>query len=193
MSQYLVFVGAIVALLGALFYIRDIFRLKTRPNRVTWLMWSIAPLIAFVAELAKGVGLAAIPVFMVGFCPLLIFLASFVKNNSYWKLDRFDYLCGLLSVAALLFCGITNEPDIAIIFAIASDGFAAMPTIIKSWKYPETESSIAYITGLFVALTSFFALKMWNFTELAFPIYLVIVDMILISVLWKNKIFTKQK
>ena len=191
MSQYLVFVGAIVALLGALFYIRDIFRLKTRPNRVTWLMWSIAPLIAFVAELAKGVGLAAIPVFMVGFCPLLIFIASFAKNNSYWKLGRFDYLCGLLSGAALLFWGITNEPDVAIFFAIASDGFAALPTVIKSWKYPETESSIAYVTGLFVALTSFSALKMWSFAELAFPIYLVIVDIILIGVLWRNKIFAK--
>lgn len=186
MLQYFVLIGAIVQLIGILFYVRETIRGKTKPNKITWLMWIIAPLIATVAALSDGVRWAVLPVFMVGFGPLLVFIASFVNPKAYWKLTSFDYLCGVCSILALILWAITREPLIAIIFAIASDGFAAIPTIIKSWKYPETESVAAYTTGLFSALTSFFALKMFSASELAFPIYLVFLNILLITAFYKN-------
>lgn len=124
--------------------------------------------------------------------PLLVFIASFVNKKSYWKLEKFDYLCGFCSVLALVLWGITKEPVIAIIFAIASDGFAAIPTLVKAWKYPETESTGPYTTGLFSALTSFAAIKTWNFSSLAFPIYLVTVCTLLIVFVYHRKIFKKE-
>jgi hypothetical protein len=187
MLQYLVLLGAVVNLFGASYYIRDTLRGKTKPNRVTWLMWSVAPIIATLAALADGVSWAVLPVFMAGFGPLLIFIASFINPNSYWKLNKLDYICGILSVLALVMWAITKEPMIAIVFAIASDGLAAVPTIIKSFKYPETESAIAYATGLFSALTSFTAIKTWNISSLAFPIYLVVLcTMIIVSICWRK-------
>lgn len=191
MLQYLVFVGAAVNLFGAFFYIKETIRGNTKPNRVTWLLWSIAPLIATIAALADGVRLSVLPVFMSGFVPLLIFIFSFVNRNSYWQLEKFDYLCGLFSVLALIFWGITKNPAIAIIFAIASDGSAALPTLVKAWKYPETETGTPYMTGLFSALTSFTAIKVWNFSYYAFPIYLVIVCTLLILAVYRNRILQK--
>ncbi|OGG86873.1 hypothetical protein A3B87_01190 [Candidatus Kuenenbacteria bacterium RIFCSPHIGHO2_02_FULL_39_13] len=192
MLQYLVLLGAAVNIYGAIFYIRDTLRGKTKPNRVTWLMWSVAPLIATIAALAQGVSWAVLPVFMAGFVPLLIFIASFVNPNSYWKLGVLDYVCGSLSVLALVLWWVTKEANIAIIFAIASDGLAAVPTLVKSWRHPETESVVAYTTGLFNALTSFAAIKLGGFLELSFPIYLVIMNSSLIFVVWRRKIFGKK-
>lgn len=189
--QYLVFVGAAVQLVGIFSYIKETLRGSTKPNKVTWLMWSVAPIIATFAAISGGVGLAVLPVFMAGFGPLLVFIASFVNKNSYWKLETFDYLCGFCSVLALVFWGITKEPVIAIIFAIASDGFAAIPTLVKAWKYPETESAGPYTTGLFSALTSFSAIKTWNFSSLAFPVYLVVISALLIISVYRWKIFKK--
>lgn len=191
MLQYLVFLGAAVNMYGAFAYIRDTVRGKTKPNRVTWLMWAVAPLIATVAALSNGVGWAVLPVFMAGFVPLLVFIASFINPNSYWKLGALDYVCGLFSALALVLWGITKEPNIAIVFAIASDGLAAFPTLVKSWKHPETESAIVYTTGLFNALTSFAAIKLWGFSELAFPIYLVIATSSLTVAVWREKILGK--
>lgn len=132
-----------------------------------------------------------LPVFMAGFGPLLVLIASFVNKKSYWKLEKFDYLCGAFSILALILWGITKEPVIAIIFSIMSDGFAGIPTLIKSWKYPETETASAYIAGLFSAITSFFALKILNFTVIAFPIYLIIANSLLISAIYRKRIFNK--
>jgi hypothetical protein len=55
-------------------YLRDTLRGTTKPNRVTWLLWAVAPLLAAAVELSEGVGLRALPTFMVGFMPLLVFV-----------------------------------------------------------------------------------------------------------------------
>jgi hypothetical protein len=187
MIQYLVLVGAGVALFGTLTYLKNTLRGATKPNRVSWLMWSVAPLIAAVAAFSDGVRWAVLPVFLAGFGPLIIFFASFLNKNSYWKLEKFDYLCGVFSVLALVFWAITKDPVVAIIFSIASDGFACVPTVIKAWKYPKTETGLAYITGLFSALTSFAAVKVWIFSEYAFALYLVIANSILAFAIYRKK------
>lgn len=188
MLQYAVVVGAAVQLLGVLSYMKETLHGNTKPNRVTWLMWSIAPLIATFAALADGVTWAVLPVFMAGFAPLLVFISSFVNPHAYWKLERFDYLCGLFSILALVLWVITREPAVAIGFAIASDAFAAAPTLVKSWKYPETETVDAYTTGVFNALTSFAAIKTWTFAAFAFPVYLVLVNSALILAIYRRKL-----
>ena len=76
MLELLVFAAAIASLIAAGLYIRAMVKGQTKPNRVTWLMWSIAPFIATAAEVYSGVTWAVIPVFMTGFAPFLIFCAS---------------------------------------------------------------------------------------------------------------------
>lgn len=185
MSQYIVLLGALVQLVGIYVYIKETIQGKTKPNRVTWLLWSVAPLIAAAAALADGVRWAALPVFMAGFGPLLVFAASFFGRGAYWKLEPFDYWCSAFSVLALALWALTREPLVAIGFAILSDGAAAMPTLIKSWNHPHTESIEVYTTGLFNSLTSLFALKEYNAVELSFPAYLILLNILLIaSVRW---------
>jgi len=49
MLEYLVIVAAVMSILAASVYIRSMFVGNTKPNRVTWVMWAIAPLIATAA------------------------------------------------------------------------------------------------------------------------------------------------
>lgn len=188
MIQYLVIVGAVVQLFGIASYMRETIRGNTKPNRVSWLMWSVAPIIATVAAVSGGVRWAILPVFMSGFAPLLVFLVSFLNKDSYWKLEKFDYLCGLFSILALILWGITKEPLVAILFSLLSDAFAAIPTIIKSWRFPETETVSAYSTGVFNAATSFFAIKTWGFLEVTFPVYLVLLNLLIVLLIVRRRL-----
>jgi hypothetical protein len=77
---------------------------------------------------------------------------------------------------------------VAIVFAIASDASAAIPTLIKAWKHPETETVDVYTTGLFNALTSFAAIKVYGFSAYAFPTYLVVINSFLIFSVWQKKL-----
>jgi len=190
--SYLIFVGAAVQMIGVFFYIKETLKGNTRPNKVTWLLWAIAPLIAAFAAISDGVKWSVLPVFVAGLGPLLIFLASFVNKKSYWKLEKIDYACGIFSVLSLILWWITKEPIVAIIFSILSDALAAIPTVVKSWKYPETENVNNYAACLFNALTSFSVIKTFNFTEIAFPIYLVLINAILVIAVLRKK-FSKIK
>lgn len=185
--KYLVFVGAIAQLIGIVSYIKDTIRGNNKPNRVTWLLWSITPLIATFAAISNGVRLSVLPVFMAGFGPLLILIASFVNKKSYWKLKKFDYFCGLFSLLALILWMITKQANIAILFAIIGDGFAATPTLIKSFKYPETETAGPFLGGIISSISGFFAIVVWDFSSLAFPIYLIFINSLLIFSILRKK------
>jgi hypothetical protein len=187
MFEFLVLVAAAASLLAASVYIRSMFKGQTKPNRVTWLMWSIAPAIATAAALSNGVGWAVLPVFMSGFAPFLVFVASFLNKKAYWKPSSFDYLCGVLSGLAIVLWLITSNPDLAIIFAIVSDALAAVPTLIKAWHNPKTESAWPFIVGVFSPLTSFTVATTWAFSEVGFPIYLILINVLLVvSILRKG-------
>jgi hypothetical protein len=187
MLQYVVLLGALINATGSLRYIRDTLRGTTRPNRVTYLMWAIAPLIATAAAVSRGVTWAAVPIFMSGFCPLMVFLSSFANRDAYWKLGVLDYLCGAFSALALILWAITKEPTIAIVLAIASDGLAAIPTLLKAWSFPETETGISYVLAFLSASTSFAAVRHWTFTECGFAIYLVILSAMLSLSVYRRK------
>src|SRR5208337_2711653 len=120
MLQYLVFLAAGAFLVSAYVYVKSMLKGSVKPNRVSWLIWAIAPLIGSAAAVSNGTGLAAVPVFMAGFVPLLILVASFAVKGAHWKLVKLDYACGFLSILAIIFWAVTSDPDIAILFAILS-------------------------------------------------------------------------
>src|SRR3989344_4087709 len=137
-SEKFVILGAVIhVFLGSSTYIIHTIQGRTRPNRVSWFMWAFAAFVAFAAELHEGVGLQALMTFVVGFSPLLIFLASFVNKKAYWKITRFDIICGGLSLLGLSLWLITKEGSAAIAFAIAGDSFAGIPTFRKAFSHPE--------------------------------------------------------
>jgi hypothetical protein len=188
MLDYIVTLGPIATIIGGFAYIRDTIRGTTKPNRVTWLLWSVTPIIAMFAMLSSGVTWAALPVFFSGFVPLLVFLSSFVNKNSYWKTTYFDYICGGLSLMALVLWWLENNPVYAIIFSLLSSVLAIVPTIYKAYKYPESESCAAFIAGAFNGITALLVVHSWRFTECAFPLYLIINSTILSSVCYRTKL-----
>jgi hypothetical protein len=193
MLEYLVFVAAFATLLATFAYVRAMFKGGAKPNRVSWLMWSIAPFIATAAALSDGVGWAALPVFMSGFSPFLIFTASFVSKKAQWALTSFDYICGVLSALALVLWYVTKDPNVAIAFAIASDALASIPTLTKAWKHPETEVAWPFIVGVFNASTSFSVSAMGAFSTYAFPAYLIVINILLFLAAYKKKLVSQAR
>jgi hypothetical protein len=190
MLEYLVLVSVVFSLLAAFVYIRSMFKGGAKPNRVSWLMWAVAPIIAAVAMILNGAVLPAVPVFMSGLSPLLIFLATFFIKESCWKLSRVDYACGVLSFLALILWWATKNPNAAIVFAMFSDALAAVPTLKKTWTNPKTESPWPYIIGVFGAFVSLAVVSMWTFSQYAFPIYLLFINLLLIFVVFREKLFS---
>lgn len=189
LPENIIYIGFIVSLFGALWYVRGIIRGQVKPNLVSWILWTLAPFIAVFLQLKAGAGMSVLPVFMAGFGPLLVVIVSIFRKNSYWKFGTLDIICGIFSLIALVLYVLTNNLGISIFFAILSDGLAAIPTLIKSWKFPETENSVAYATGAFSNILGLLIIKNWVFTIYSFGIYNIAINLALIICIYRKKIF----
>ena len=185
-NQNFVILGALIGTAGAIAYLTDTIRGKVKPNRVSFLLWAIAPMIAFAAQMKQGVGLESLMTFTTGFLPLIIFIASFTNKNAEWKLTRFDLACGFLSVLGLIVWLITKVGNVAIFFSIVADGLAAIPTLVKAYKHPETEIAWPWLATCFGVTLTLLTLSEWTFANSGFIIYIFTINlMIFICVQFK--------
>lgn len=179
-NQNFIFLGVVISLLGCFSYLIDTLRGKTKPNKVTWFLWFLAPSIAFTAKIKEGVGLQSLLTFMVGFNPLLIFIASFVNKKSQWAVSKLDYVCGGMSILGLILWYITKTGNVAIVLSILADGLAAIPTVVKSYHFPETENYKVFLGGAITAAITLLTIKNWVIAEYAFPLYILLINTVLI-------------
>src|ERR1700760_3619949 len=168
--------GALVILMGNAAYARDTVRGRTQPNRVTWTMWALAPMIAFAAEVAQGVGLNAVLTLAVGFGPLMVVVASFLDPKAYARVTPFDAGCGVLSLVALVAWAVTGRGNLAILLSVLADFLAAIPTIRKAYRYPHTEHAAAFLAGVIGAGITLLTIKADDrgFASVAFPAYILL-------------------
>lgn len=175
-----VLLGALFNIIGSVSYLRDVIRGKAKPNRTTWFLWALAPLAAFAASLGEGVGIRATMTFMVGFGPLLVFIASFINPQAYWKLTRLDYVCGALSLIGLGLWWVTGDGLLAIGLSILADALAGVPTVVKSFKFPETENYHVFVGGTLSAAITLLTIDTWDFAYWGFPVYILSICLLLI-------------
>jgi hypothetical protein len=186
--EQIIYLTIFTSIAGYFYYLKDIFVGQTRPNLVSWFLWMLAPFIGVFFQLKAGAGLSVLPVFMAGFGPLIVIIVSLWHNNAYWKISRLDIICGVLALLALLFYIFTHNLGVSIFFAILSDALAAIPTLIKSWKFPETETASVYLVGVFNNVLGLFVIKNWTFPIYSFGIYLILINLMIVFSIYR-KIF----
>lgn len=191
--EYFAYLTILFSITGSFFYIKDTLYGKTRPNIVSWIFWAIAPLVGTYIGYKSGVSTPLLlSTFMAGFSPLLVITASFFNKKSYWEITKFDIWCGILSFVAIIIWITTKNGMLSLIFAIMADLFASIPTIIKSWKYSETESSATYSLGILNQLITFLIMKEFFLQSFSFPIYFVLINLIIVLGI-KKKFFIRGK
>jgi hypothetical protein len=174
-SVNFVYVGAAIGVCGTSVYLRDTLRGTTQPNRVTWLLWAVAPLLATAVEFRAGVGVRTLTTFVIGFMPLLVFAASFHNPAAVWKIRRLDYVCGAMSLAGTAAWLVTQNGVVAIVAAMAADFLAGIPTLMKSWSNPGSETATSYIGAVANSGILLLTVNHWTTDVVAFPLLIVCV------------------
>lgn len=187
--EQFIWIGVLVNLFASIWYAKTVADGGTKPNLVSWLIWSLAPFIGTFLALKAGAGLAASGIFLAGFGPLMVIVVSLFKKNVFWKILPFDLVCGFFSIVALVLYVLTNNLAVSIIFAILSDFLAAVPTLRKTWNFPETEHFSTYTGGIINNIFALLIIKNWSFSIFAFPIYFITINLAILFAIYRKKIF----
>ena len=177
LPEYFAVIGSVLASTGGIYYAYLTFKGRVKPNKVTWFFWGAFPMIAFAAQLSEGVGLVAWATFVAGAPPVLVLAGSFFNKDAYWQTRPIDYgfaAAGFLSVIAWQ---ATHIPDIALTCALLADLFVALPTLIKTCRFPDTENWKAYGVSAFGFLLAVLAVPEWTYRNAAFVAYLFLLNL----------------
>ena len=176
LPEFFAIIGAVIGSIGGFYYLYETISGKAKPNRVTWLLWGLFPMIIFVAQRAQGVEGLSWASFAAGFTPILILLASFLNKEAYWRTQPRDYYLMVAAVAGIVLWALTDNPILAILFALVADVLAGLPTVIKSYRHPETESWIAYAISALGFGMGVLAIQTFTFENYAFICYLFLMN-----------------
>jgi hypothetical protein len=178
-DPHFVLLGMALSLAGSASYCRAMLQGRAQPNRVSWMLWALAPLVAFAAELSERVGLPSVLTLSVGVGPLCVFLCSFAVSAGRWQIGPVDIACGVLSLCAIALWAISGRGTTAIALSIAADALAAIPTVRKAISAPDSEHPLPYLAGMANATITLFTIRHWGFATAGFPVYILVIATIL--------------
>ncbi len=184
MIEFKIILGIIAVIIGLISYfpyIRNIFRGKTKPHAYSWLVWTILTGTAFFVQiLNKGGAGAWVTGLTAVFC-LVVFILALKKGEKNITLS--DKLSLGSAFLALLIWYLTSNPLIAVILIIIIDALGFYPTFRKSYHKPHEETAIMFfLAGLKFGI-AIIALESYTPITYLFPVYLVISNWILVSML----------
>ncbi|WP_219996266.1 hypothetical protein [Nocardioides humi] len=156
---------------------------QVRPNLVTWTLWAAAPMIGFSAQLDSGVGWPAVMTLAAGLGPVLVIATSVICRDHRARVGVFDMGCGIIAVAALaVWLGLGDAP-LAVLFAVAADAIAALPTVAKAWRFPESENTVFYVLVAIGASITLMTISSWAPQAWAFAAYQLTICVFLVLLL----------
>lgn len=181
LPEYFAYLTIVIGLLAMYTYIKSMLQGKARPNRVSWILWGVVPMIATYIGYKSGISLPILAAtFMAGFISVSVVIVSFFTEGAYWKTEKSDIWCAILSAIAIVVWVATKNGVVSLIFAILADLFAGIPTMIKAWKYSDTENATSFGYGVLNQFVTFLIIKDFTFLNFAFPLYVIIANMIII-------------
>ena len=186
MKEILVFIAVIMSIVGNIPYLIDVIKKRIKPHPYTWFIWSIVSAVTFFGALVKGGGIGTIPTAFAEIFTIIIFLFSL--QYGFRNINKIDNYFLAFSLIGLIPWIITKDPTISVITVVSIDVIAFIPTLIKTYKYPETETSILYSMNVTRHILTLMTLRTHNIATSLHSIMMIITNITMTSfILRKNK------
>lgn len=174
MRNFLAVLAGVVAIISVVPYLVDIVKLRTKPNIVSWLTWTMLTAIATAATFAAGESRTAMLMLASTVCTVLVVILGLKYGIA--KFTPFDAFCQLGALAALLLWLQLDSPTIAIVTVVVIDFIGTLPTLRHSWKQPAEETWQTFCIGALAAALTIISLESYSIDSLLYPLYLVVAN-----------------
>ena len=177
MSEFpfvLAVISGVLALGSFIPYIVTTLQGTTKPNRVTWCIWTLQGwILTSTYYLSGGEHNIWLPLADTVLVCVIAILSLRYGAAAYTKVDIFSVFGALVSILLWILLG---SPLTALYFGIAVSLIGAVPTLVKTYRAPETENSLSW--GIFscAAIINLLALPTLWAAENIYPFYLLFIN-----------------
>lgn len=174
MQAILGFSALILNFVGYFPYIRDIFHGKVKPHPYTWAIWTILTFIVASNQVENGGGYSNL--FLISTTILVGFVFILSLHFGMGGASKIDRACLALAAILFLYWLIYKDTRLSTVYAVIIDAIGAIPTLIKTYQHPKTETYtvwiLASIAGLFTALS----IPRLDLILFIYPLYVFLMD-----------------
>lgn len=186
-----IFLGNIFSLLAFFPYIFGIVKKQVKPRIASWLVWGVLTAINSAAAFSDGQ-------ILTGFLALIISIGCFSVMALGWKygnrkFHKLDIICLIVSGFGIILWLLLDSPILAICVAISADFVAGIPTLEHSYHKPKEECLYTFLFAFLGAVFILMAQPKMQFTALAYPIYLVLINGAYVAIISRGKYYKKLK
>ena len=150
-------------------YLLAMVKGTTRPNIISWFLWTVIQGIIVIAQFTSGASWSiVIPIASgIGNCVVLAFA---IAGYGYKRFEAVDVASLLLAAAAMIFWALTSNPLTAILCAVLADAISYVPTLFKTYRDRYSETAV-YWAGLVTAdLLALVATTRFDLANILVPI-----------------------
>lgn len=165
-------IAALISFCNLIYYIRNVFKGKTKPHVYTWSIWGIITLVAATAQILNGGGYGAYFTLLVAFNCFVIAAIGLFKGEK--DIHYSDKICLLSCFIAITIWPIIKTPLLSVVIVTIIDTVGFIPTIRKSYNKPHEENLISFGIYSISYSLSIVALENYNFLTLFYPSAIVI-------------------
>jgi hypothetical protein len=145
MKEILSIIAVVLTFVAYIPYYRDILKGKTHPHVYSWSLWGLLTVLIVALQIQGGAGAATWVTAAAGLMCLGVIILSLKHGKKYITVS--DTIVATLSLIAIFFWLIIQQPIISIILVVVADMLAFFPTVRKSWHKPHTETLSLYTTN----------------------------------------------
>lgn len=189
MQEILVGIAVVLAIIGNIPYIKDVWNGKIHPHPFTWLVWSIVSFVTFFGALAKGAGIGAIPILASEIFTIIIFVLAlwFGFKNGFKHILKKDWVYLTVALLSLIPWYLTKDPTISVIIVVFIDLVAFIPTIKKTANFPDSENSILYAMNFSRHILILITLDAYNIATTLHSILMIVTNSLMTYLILFNK------
>jgi hypothetical protein len=161
-------IGALILnFIGYVPYIGGILKHVVKPQRMTWGIWTILTTIAAVNQIQNGGSFSSLFFASTAILVTITFLLSL--RYGMGGASKLDLVCLCLSLILFAYWVIEKDTRISTLIAVAIDLIAATPTVVKTYKKPETEIYTQWVLAAVGGLLSILAVPRLVWALMIYP------------------------
>jgi hypothetical protein len=155
-------------------YVINTVKGNTQPERVTWLIFSVLGLIAFVSQLSLGASWSLAFSGLDTVASILVFVLA-IKYGVGGH-TRFDVVALIVAAIGVVIAIVAKEPIIALFGVIIADLSGMVLTIQKTYTSPNSETTVSWLLVGTASLFGSLAVGGLSYGILLYPFYLMLAN-----------------
>ena len=177
-------VAGMIIFSAQVIYLVNTLRGKVRPSVLSWLGWALLMGTSLVSQVVgKGWQWSLTSILCSTIGSLAITLAALLSRN--FSLAAKDWKFLVLGLGCMGLYYWSSDAWITTCFAILADGLLAIPTIVKAWRDPASEKSVAWILGVVSSALALAICVGHDWLYVLFPLYLVLFNGMMAWLTWR--------